>query len=109
MAALAQLLEESDDISRVRVADAIPSGHAVLVAVVHPRAVDELLERLRRLGVPDPDVTLTREEVLGRRSGEGSEASLVWEDVLGIAVRNARPIARYLAFMLVAGVIAAYG
>jgi uncharacterized hydrophobic protein (TIGR00271 family) len=64
---------------------------------------------LRRLGVPDAEVTLTREEVLGRSSGEGVEAGLVWEDVLGMAARNSRPIARYLAFMLAAGVIASYG
>ena len=72
-------------------------------------AVDELLGDLRRLGVPDSSVTLTREEVLGRSSGEGAEAGLVWEDVVGMASRNSRPIARYLAFMCVAGVIASYG
>ena len=64
---------------------------------------------LRRRGLPDGSVTLTREEVLGRSSGEGAEAGLVWEDVVGMAARNSRPIARYLAFMLVAGVIASYG
>jgi len=109
MGALARLLEKDDDISRTRVAQATRSGYAVVAAVVHPRAVDELLGRLRQLEVPDTDVTLTREEVLGRPSEEGSDASLVWEDVVGVAARNARPIARYLAFMLVAGVIAAYG
>ena len=54
-------------------------------------------------------MTLTREEVLGRSSGAGAEAGLVWEDVLGMASRNARPIARYLAFMIVAGVVGSYG
>jgi len=48
-------------------------------------------------------------EVLGRSSGQGAEAGLVWEDVLGMAARNSRPIARYLAFMFVAGLIASYG
>ena len=33
----------------------------------------------------------------------------MWEDVLGMAWLNARPIGRYLAFMLVAGVIGCYG
>src|SRR5207247_5613160 len=78
-------------------------------ATVQPRAVDELLQSLRRLGVSDPEVTLTRAEVLGRTSGQGAEAGLVWEDVVGMAARNSRPIARYLAFMCVAGVIASYG
>jgi uncharacterized hydrophobic protein (TIGR00271 family) len=79
------------------------------VATVHPSAVDELLSDLRRLGIPDDEFTLTREEVLGRSHGSGVEAGLVWEDVVGMAARNSRPIARYLAFMLVAGVIASYG
>src|SRR5689334_18503082 len=45
----------------------------------------------------------------GARAREETSAGLVWEDVLGMASRNSRPIARYLAFMLVAGVIASYG
>jgi uncharacterized hydrophobic protein (TIGR00271 family) len=109
MAAVARLLDENDEVSRVRLADATRPGHAVVVAVVHPRAVDELLHDLRRLGVPDTEVTLTREEVLGRSSGEAAEAGLVWEDVVGMASHNARPIARYVAFMLAAGLIAGYG
>ncbi len=109
MAAVAQLLDESDDVSRVRLAGATRPGHAVVEATVQPRAVDELLQSLRRLGVSDPEVTLTRAEVLGRTSGQGAEAGLVWEDVLGMAARNSRPIARYLAFMFAAGVIASYG
>ncbi len=109
MAAVAQLLERSDEVSRVRLADATRPGHAVVVAVVRPRAVDEVLVDLRGHGVRDAEVTLTREEVLGRAGAPGVEAGLVWEDVLGMASRNARPIARYLAFMIVAGVVAGYG
>ena len=67
------------------------------------------MDDLRRHGATDDEVTLTREEVLGRSSGAGAEAGLVWEDVLGMASRNARPIARYLAFMVVAGVVGSYG
>ena len=109
MAAVAQLLDENDEVSRVRLTGATRPEHAIVVATVHPRAVDELLDNLRRLGVPEADVTLTRVEVLGRSSGQGAEAGLVWEDVLGMAARNSRPIARYLAFMFVAGLIASYG
>ena len=36
-------------------------------------------------------------------------ASLIWADLLGQAGEHARPVARYLVFMAVAGVIAAYG
>ena len=109
MTAVAHRLEESDDVSRVRLTAATRPGYAVVVAVVHPRAVDDVLHDLRRHGVPDTELTLTREEVLGQSTVAGAEAGLVWEDILGMASRNARPIARYLAFMIVAGVVGSYG
>ncbi len=109
MDAVSKLLDANDEVGRVRQTAATRPGYAVVVATVHARAVDELLADLRQVGVPDDEVTLTREELLGRSSGSGAEAGLVWEDVLGMAARNSRPIARYLAFMLVAGLIACYG
>jgi uncharacterized hydrophobic protein (TIGR00271 family) len=109
MTAVAHLLDGNPGISRLRLADAMRPGQAAVLATVDASAVDELLKDLRRLGVPDGSVTLTREEILGRSSGEGAEAGLVWEDVVGMASRNSRPTARYLAFMCVAGVIASYG
>ena len=109
MAAVARLLDENDDVSRVTLTGATRPEHAVVLATVQARAVDELLNDLRRLGVPDTEVTLTRTEVLGRTSGQGAEAGLVWEDVVGMAARNSRPIARYLAFMFAGGVISSYG
>ena len=89
MAAVAQLLDENDEVSSrpAHQRDAARSTPSSL-ATVHPRAVDELLDNLRRLGVPEADVTLTRVEVLGRSSGQGAEAGLVWEDVLGMAART---------------------
>ena len=105
MASVARLLDGSVDVERVRLAHATRPEHAVVVAVVRPRAVDGVLGDLRQHGVPDDDVTLTREEVLGGSGDSRREAGLVWEDVLGMASRNARPIARYLAFMIVAGVV----
>jgi uncharacterized hydrophobic protein (TIGR00271 family) len=109
MASVARLLDGSVDVERVRLAHATRPEHAVVVAVVRPRAVDGVLGDLRQHGVPDDDVTLTREEVLGGSGDSRREAGLVWEDVLGMASRNARPIARYLAFMIVAGVVGSYG
>jgi uncharacterized hydrophobic protein (TIGR00271 family) len=109
MADVAQLLDETEDVSRVTLAATTRPGQAVVTATIHPRAVDEVLQRVRRLGVADADVTLMRLEVLGRSKADASEAGLVWEDVLGMASRNSRPIARYLVFMLSAGLIASYG
>ena len=109
MDSVARLLDANNEVSRVRLAAATRPGYAVVFATVQPMAVDELLDDLRRLGVPKSEITLTRVEVLGRSSGEGAEAGLVWEDVLGMAARNSRPIARYLVFMLAAGVIGCFG
>jgi uncharacterized hydrophobic protein (TIGR00271 family) len=109
MSTVAELLDEVDGVSRVRLVHATRAGHSVVSAAVRPRAVDALLVALRRQGVPAAEITLTRVEVVGSLAAGPAEASLVWADVLGTAWLNARPIARYLAFMFVAGVIACYG
>lgn len=109
MAMVAERLDELDDVSRVRRIDATRPEHSIVSAAVRPRAVDTTLEEVRRLGVSDGDITLTRVEVVGSMRGGPADASLVWADVIGTAWLNARPIARYLAFMLVAGVIGGYG
>jgi uncharacterized hydrophobic protein (TIGR00271 family) len=109
MATVADRLDELVDVSRVRLVDATRARHSVISAAVRPRAVDTTLEEVRRLGVPDADITLTRAEVVGSLAIGPAEASLVWADVIGTAWLNARPIARYLAFMFAAGVIGCYG
>jgi uncharacterized hydrophobic protein (TIGR00271 family) len=109
MANVAELLEGVEGVSRVRVVAATRVGHSVVSAAVRPRSVDTLLESLRGIGVADSSVTLMRVDVVGRAATGQVETSLVWEDVLGMAWLYSRPIARYLAFMFVAGVIGAYG
>jgi uncharacterized hydrophobic protein (TIGR00271 family) len=109
MATVAHRLDELVDVSRVRLVDATRARHSVVSAAVRPRAVDTTLEEVRRLGVLDADITLTRAEVVGSLATGPAEASLVWADVIGTAWLNARPIARYLAFMFAAGVIGGYG
>ena len=106
---IAGRLEEIDGISRVRVLDATRPRHSVVVASVRPRVADRLLHELRGQGVSEDDITLSRLEVVARATHPSTEGAFVWEDVLGMAWINARPIARYLVFMLVAGVIACYG
>jgi uncharacterized hydrophobic protein (TIGR00271 family) len=109
MARVAELLDDLDGVSRVRVVAATRAGHSVVAAAVRPRSVDTLLEELRGVGVPDSSLTLMRVDIVGRAATGQVETSLVWEDVLGLAWLYSRPIARYLAFMVVAGVIASYG
>jgi uncharacterized hydrophobic protein (TIGR00271 family) len=109
MATAAERLDELDDVSRVRLVDATRPGQSVVSAAVRPRAVDTTLEELRRLGVADGDITLTRVEVVGSLVTRTADASFVWADVIGTARLNARPVARYLVFMFAAGVIGSYG
>jgi uncharacterized hydrophobic protein (TIGR00271 family) len=109
MRAVAERLDETDGVSRVRLVDATRQGYAVVSASIHPSAVDAVLEDLRRQGVPDADIVLARVELVGSLATGRAEAGLMWADVIGTAWLNARPFARYLAFMLAAGVIASYG
>jgi uncharacterized hydrophobic protein (TIGR00271 family) len=109
MATVAERLDELDDVSRVRLVDATRPGQSVVSAAVRPRATDTMLDELRRLGVTDADITLMRVEVVGSLVTRTADASFVWTDVIGTARLNARPVARYLAFMFAAGVIGSYG
>ena len=79
-----------------------------MTADLRPGAVDAVLERIDDLGVPATDVSLLRLEEI-QHGPLRRETLVVWADLLGTAGRNARPVARYLVFMAVAGVIAAYG
>ena len=106
---VASTLDRTDGVSRVACIDATRPGHALVSARVRPRSVDALLDTLHGLGVADSDVTLDRIEVVGALAQGRAERTMVWADVLGTAWLNARPLARYLAFMVVAGVIACYG
>ena len=76
MATVAESLEELDGVSRLRTVSATRPGHAVVAGVVDPRAVDPLLEGLRRLGVPETAITLSRVEVVGRTVAGAPETSL---------------------------------
>jgi uncharacterized hydrophobic protein (TIGR00271 family) len=106
---VARLLDETEGASKVRVLAATDPEHSIVVADLRPRIVDALLHDLRRRGVADDEITLARLDVVGTGAHARAEASFVWEDVLSMAWLNARPLARYLAFMFVAGVIACYG
>lgn len=108
-ARIAERLLHLDGVHRVRVVGAARPGRAILSAVVRPQSTDAVLEELRRHDVADSQMTLTRLEVIGRAATGQVDAGLVWEDVLGMAWLYSRPLARYLLFMIVAGVIAGYG
>jgi uncharacterized hydrophobic protein (TIGR00271 family) len=85
------------------------SGNALVTADLVDDAVDQALERVKKLGLPSEDVVLLRLDSIGPTAAGNPLASVVWADLLSQAGANARPIARYLVFMAAAGIIAAFG
>jgi uncharacterized hydrophobic protein (TIGR00271 family) len=85
----------------------------VFVADVEPRCADTLIEQIGRLGITADDYVLTKMEVVAppyhHHHGEGGADGFAWVEVVGPALANSRPLARYLALINVAAVIAALG
>jgi uncharacterized hydrophobic protein (TIGR00271 family) len=93
----------------VSVTGGIQDASALVTADVHAAAADAALDLVRDLGVPAEDISLLRLDAIGPASASDEPVTLVWADLLGQARLNARTAVRYLVFMAVAGVIAAYG
>ncbi|HEX5983403.1 MAG TPA: DUF389 domain-containing protein [Solirubrobacterales bacterium] len=111
----AALLRELEGIDRVvqQVDESRDSRAFVFVADVEPSCADLLVEEIGRLGIPVDDYVLTKLEVVApqhhHHHGEGGVDGFAWVEVLGQARASSRPIARYLALINVAAVIAALG
>jgi len=110
-----QLLRGHEGVRRV-VQQADETGDAesfVFVADVEPSCADMLVERIAEMGIPVDDYVLTKMEVVApphhHHHGEGGADGFAWVEVLGAARANSRPLARYLALINVAAVIAACG
>jgi uncharacterized hydrophobic protein (TIGR00271 family) len=93
----------------VALAQGVCAGHVLLTAEVSAEWADRVLALLVRSGVAEEDIRLARLDEIGPLRPGRTAASLIWADVLGQARANARPVARYLIFMVAAGVIAAFG
>ena|SRR6185295_377277 len=106
---VAEGLEQRDDARHVVVAEAVRPAHTLLTAEVSPGSADAVLEFVVSRGVPPENVALARLDEIGPIAPGRMTASLIWADVLGQAHRNARPVGRYLVFMMMAGVIAGFG
>ncbi|HET7121305.1 MAG TPA: DUF389 domain-containing protein [Solirubrobacterales bacterium] len=109
------LLRDTEGVRRI-VQQRDEAGDAeafVFVADVEPAAADILVDRIAALGIDVDDYVLTRVEVVApqhrHRFGEGGVDGYSWVEVLGQARANSRPLARYLAMINVAAVIAALG
>lgn len=108
------LLRELDGVRRVvQQADEAAAEAYVFVADVEPAAADRLVEALGEFGIDDADYVLTRVEVIAPQHrhhlGEGGVDGYSWTEVIGQARANSRLLARYLALINVAAVIAALG
>jgi uncharacterized hydrophobic protein (TIGR00271 family) len=109
MTEVAERLSALPDARHITWTEARDRGGGALVTVdLGADAADPALEAIRGAGVQSADVELLRlESIQAGHPRRG--ASLIWADLLGQAGEHARPVARYLVFMAVAGVIAAYG
>jgi len=108
------LLRELDGVRRiVQQADEAAPGAYVFVADVEPSAADRLVEGVGEFGLEAEDYVLTRIEVVAPQHrhhlGEGGVDGYAWIEVIGQARANSRLLARYLALINVAAVIAALG
>lgn len=109
MADVAQRLQDIPGARHViRSGDGDGSG-ALVTADLVDDAVDRALQQVRGLGVPPQDVVLVREDAIGQQASSRPLATVVWADLLSQAGLNARPFARFLLFMAIAGVIAGFG
>src|SRR4051794_38836309 len=108
MARVAARLDAMTGTAQVRIVEAARPGSSVVRADIAHDAVDGILDELDRLAVPAADVSIARIELV-QLAGRKDEAGLVWADVVGVAGSNARLVGRYLAFMVVAGVVGCYG
>jgi uncharacterized hydrophobic protein (TIGR00271 family) len=100
-------------LDRVASTPASSGDGAVLEADLRLDAADELVATLERLEVPPEDYVLSQLDVIAptpaAHSRIGAGDAFAWVEVLGEARRQARPLARYLVLMGVAGVVAGLG
>jgi uncharacterized hydrophobic protein (TIGR00271 family) len=109
------LLRELEGVRRVvqQPDESVAHEAYVFVADIEPIAADRLVDAISELGIGSEDYVLTRIEVVAPQHrhhlGEGGVDGYAWVEVIGQARANSRPLARYLALINVAAVIAALG
>jgi uncharacterized hydrophobic protein (TIGR00271 family) len=109
------LLRELEGVRRVvqHADESDPAQSFVFVADVEPAVADRLLEEIAALGIGVDDYVLSKVEVIApqhrHHRGDGGVDGFAWVEVMGQARANSRPLARYLALINVAAVIAALG
>ena len=95
---------------------AADSGAALITAELDDEAADATIADITRLGVSAGDLSIARVQVVRPMTPEGmalemssQNDTLVWSEVADEAIDNVGLRPSYLAYMAVAGVIAAFG
>jgi uncharacterized hydrophobic protein (TIGR00271 family) len=109
-----ELLRDLRGVRRVvQQPDQATASSVVFVADVEPAAADRLVEEIAALGIGVDDYLLSRVEVVAplrhHTTGDRGIDGFAWVEVMGQARANSRPLARYLALINVAAVVAALG
>ncbi len=113
--AFGALLRELEGVRRVvrQPDESTAAGGTVFVADVEPSCADALIEAVEEMGISVDDYVLTRVDVVAPQrlhlTGHRAVDGLAWVEVIGQARANSWPLARYLALINVAAVIAAVG
>lgn len=106
-------LDAIEGVRRVAVIPEARDGGWVVSADLSPAAADEVLKIFHAHHVPHDHYVILRQEVIAPSLGPGVTASaeegFAWVEIVGEARAHARPVARYLLLMMVAGVIAGLG
>ena len=109
------MLRRHEGVRRVvqQVDEAQDAEAFVFVADVEPAVADRLIDEIAALGLSPNDYVLSKVEVIAplhhHRHGDFGADGFAWIEVIGQARANSRPLARYLALINVAAVIAALG
>jgi uncharacterized hydrophobic protein (TIGR00271 family) len=109
LTAIGNELDQGGTARHLAVTAGLRADGAVLTGEVAPESADAVLQHLVGSGIPSEDMVLTRTDDIGPLRATGASAGFIWADVLGQAREHARPVARFLVFMLTAGVIAGFG
>jgi uncharacterized hydrophobic protein (TIGR00271 family) len=115
-ASKAEMVASLDSIDGVRRVAALPAACDdgwVISADLTPAAADEVLKVFHAHDIPHDDYVILRQDVIAPGLGPGvpagSQAAFAWVEIVGEARAHARPVARYVLLMMVAGIIAGLG
>ncbi len=102
-------LEDDGRARHVAMSQGVREGYVLLTAEVEGSSADWVLDYLSAHGVAKEDIALYPARRCRGISPKDSRGRADLGDVLGQARQNSRPVARFLIFMIAAGVIASFG